>query len=60
MFSVDGRRVRTLASGFREAGEYHLDWDGRDDGAQFSPAGVYYLRLTSAQAHFTRRLTLIH
>ena len=60
VFSVDGRRVRTLASGYRDAGEYHLDWDGRDDAAQRAAAGVYYLRLVTPQGRFSRRLTLLH
>jgi hypothetical protein len=60
VFSVDGRRVRTLASGARDAGEYHLAWDGRDDGSQPAAAGIYYLRLVTPQGRFSRRLTLIH
>jgi len=60
VFSVDGRRVRTLVSGARDAGEYHLDWDGRDDAAQPAAAGIYYLRLVTPQGRFSRRLTLLH
>jgi hypothetical protein len=60
VFSVDGRRVRTLASGFRDAGEHHLDWDGRDDASQLANPGVYYLRLVTPQGRFSRRLTLLH
>ena len=60
VFSVDGRRVRTLVSGARDAGEYHLVWDGRDDGSQLASPGVYYLRLVTPQGRFSRRLTLLH
>jgi hypothetical protein len=60
VFSVDGRRVRTLVSGARDAGEYHLAWDGRDDSSQLAGPGVYYLRLVTPQGHFSRRLTLLH
>jgi hypothetical protein len=60
VFSVDGRRVRTLVSGARDAGEYHLVWDGRDDSSQLAGPGVYYLRLVTPQGHFSRRLTLLH
>jgi len=60
VFSVDGRRVRTLVSGPRDAGEYHLVWDGRDDASQPAAAGVYYLRLVTPQGRFNRRLTLLH
>ena len=60
VFSVDGRRVRTLVSGARDAGEYHVSWDGRDDASQPAAAGIYYLRLVTPQGRFSRRLTLLH
>ena len=60
VFSVDGRRVRTLASGARDAGEYHIVWDGRDDASQPAAAGIYYLRLVTPQGRFSSRLTLLH
>jgi hypothetical protein len=44
IYSVDGRRVRTLASGTRETGSYRLSWDGRDDAGRSLPSGVYSVR----------------
>jgi hypothetical protein len=57
LFSVDGRRVRTLVNETRDAGEYDVTWDGRDDRGQDVMAGVYYLRMVTAQGRFTRRIT---
>jgi hypothetical protein len=54
VFSVDGRRVRTITSGPREAGEYRLQWNGADDSGRPIAPGVYYARLVTAQGHFTR------
>jgi hypothetical protein len=59
VFSVDGRRVRTLASGVREAGEYRVEWNGTDDSGRPLAAGVYYARLRTAQARFTRVVTYL-
>jgi len=59
LHSVDGRRVRTLAHGVREPGEYSLVWDGRDDNGSPVASGVYYLRLTTAQGRFTRTMTYL-
>jgi hypothetical protein len=59
LFSVDGRRVRTLARGVREPGEYSLVWDGRDDNGSPVASGVYYLRLSTAQGRFTRTMTYL-
>ncbi len=54
VFSVAGRRVRALASGVREAGDYRVEWNGTDDSGRPLAAGIYYVRLRSAQARFTR------
>ena len=59
VFSVDGRRVRTLVRESREPGEYRLIWDGRDDRGNPMSAGVYYAHLKAAQSGFTRTLTYL-
>jgi len=59
LYSVDGRRVRTLVAGTREPGVYSVRWDGRDDGGRPSGAGVYYARLTTGQGRFTRSLVYL-
>jgi hypothetical protein len=60
IFSVDGRRVRTLIQGIREVGEQRIPWDGRDELGQSSPAGVYYVRLTTDRGEFCRRVVRLH
>lgn len=47
VIDVRGRRVRGLVAGWRPAGEYRADWDGRDDSGSEVPAGVYLCRLES-------------
>ncbi len=47
VYDVRGRRVRGLAAGWRPAGEYRADWDGRDDSGIETAAGVYVCRLES-------------
>lgn len=60
IFSVDGRKVRQLSSGSREAGAYEQTWNGRDNGGRPVAPGVYYARLRTAQGNFTRTLTLLN
>ncbi|MCE9626748.1 MAG: T9SS type A sorting domain-containing protein, partial [Candidatus Eisenbacteria bacterium] len=59
VFSVDGRLVRTLSTGAREAGEYQVEWSGSDDSGRPLNAGVYYARLQTAQGHWTRVVTYL-
>jgi len=59
VFSVDGRRVRTLASGPREAGVFHITWEGVDDGNRPVAPGVFYARLSAAGRQFTKRLVYL-
>jgi hypothetical protein len=56
---VAGRRVRTLANGRLRPGAHRLSWDGtRDDGARVA-AGVYYVRLRTAETELSRKVVLI-
>jgi hypothetical protein len=47
VYDVRGRRVRELVRGWREAGEYTADWDGRDGSGSEVAAGVYICHLES-------------
>jgi hypothetical protein len=59
IYSVDGRRVRTLVSEVREPGEYRQTWDGRDDEGQPAGAGVYYARLATGKVRMTRTIVYL-
>ena len=48
VYDAQGRRVRTLAHGLRQAGEHAVRWDGRTDEGLRSAGGVYFLRLLVA------------
>ncbi len=59
VFSVDGRLVRRLVGGTRDAGMYQVAWDGRDEAGSPVAAGVYYARLVTGQGRFTRSLVYL-
>ena len=59
LYAVDGRRVRTLVRDYREPGEYHAAWDGRDDGGHTLASGVYYERLQTVDGPRTRVVTFV-
>ena len=59
IYQVNGRLVRTLASGVHEAGVYRVDWDGTDDAGRLAAAGVYYFDLEAAGRRQHRPLVLL-
>ena len=59
IFSVDGRRVRTLTTGRREAGMHRVSWSGEDGAHHAVAPGVYFVRLTTSDREFTRRLVYL-
>lgn len=58
-FSVDGRHVRRLASGWRPAGHGEVAWDLRDDAGNRVPAGLYLVRARLGVSLWTRRVAVL-
>ena len=56
LYNLGGRRIRTLADGWRPAGPGQVHWDGRDASGAPAPAGVYHVRLSGAAGTLMRRL----
>jgi hypothetical protein len=54
VFDLNGRQVRTLTEGWREAGAHTVRLDGRD-----LPSGVYFARLQGDGVSLTRKLILL-
>ncbi len=59
VYDVSGRRVATVASGARDAGEHHFEWNGTDDAGNRVGAGVYFYRLEAGKQTLTRKLVLM-
>jgi hypothetical protein len=59
VYDAGGRLVRHLAQGAREAGEYVLAWDLRDDQGQGVATGLYWVRLQAGGRTLTQRLVRI-
>ena len=59
VYDVAGRRVRSLDSSVRAAGEHVASWDGRDDHGREVASGVYFYGLRSAGQVVTSRIVRI-
>jgi len=59
IFSLDGSRVRQLASGFYAAGNRSFSWDGRTDTGNDAASGIYFAKLGMAEGEANQRLILL-
>lgn len=59
VFDTQGRRVATVRRGMLEAGPHELAWDGRGADGENVAAGLYLLRLRTAEGASTRRITVV-
>jgi hypothetical protein len=59
IFGVDGRRLRTLASGDGVPGSRLAEWNLRDASGRRVPAGVYFAVLEAGSSRFTRRIAVL-
>jgi len=56
VYDVNGRLVRMLRQGMTTAGTHSIEWDGRDPSGRRAPAGVYFVRLDTAQNQLRAKL----
>ncbi len=59
VFDVNGRRVRALHNGLMPVGPRELTWDGRNSRGQMAAAGVYFVRLRTADRNWSVKVTLL-
>ncbi|MBN1479658.1 T9SS type A sorting domain-containing protein [candidate division KSB1 bacterium] len=59
IFNSIGQKVRTLLSGYRQAGRFTFSWDGLNDGGEKAQSGVYLYRLETGDFNRTKKMLLI-
>lgn len=59
IFDSTGRRVRHLAAREYAAGTHDLTWNGRSDAGARLPAGIYFVRLGTANHRQVQKLVLL-
>lgn len=59
VYSLDGRRVATLATGELPAGRHAAVWNGQDESGRPVASGSYACRLWTEAGTVSRRLTLV-
>ena len=56
---MTGARVRRIDQGTRDAGEYSVEWNGRDDAGRAVASGVYFYRLEGVGGVAPRKMVLL-
>lgn len=59
VYTLQGERVRVLASQTLKPGSYNFRWDGRDDAGRPLASGTYIYRLQAGAINLSRALLLI-
>lgn len=59
VYDISGRKVKSLESGWREAGVFETAWDGTDsDGKRVSP-GIYVVSLSAGGAEYSQKIVVL-
>jgi len=59
VFNMVGQEVRTLESGYYNAGYYSVTWDGLDNTGNAIPSGVYIYALTTGEQSFSKKMIML-
>ena len=59
IYDAQGRRVRSLMSGWRPAGQTEVRWDGRNETGARATSGLYFARLEAGGLTLARRLAMM-
>lgn len=56
VFNILGQKIRTLASGTRNAGQHSVIWDGTDDFGEVVSSGIYFYQLKTRDFLKTKKM----
>jgi hypothetical protein len=60
LFDISGHQVRTLLDDpMLPAGIHEVMLDGRGSRGELLPSGIYFVRVTSSEGRFDRRVVLL-
>ena len=59
VYDLSGRKIRTLVSEARVAGEHAVTWDGTDAAGNSVPSGMYFYKYVSGGESTSRKMTLV-
>jgi flagellar hook assembly protein FlgD len=59
IYDAAGRLVRTLVDESRPAGNFTIEWNGRDQRGRAVASGIYFYRMTAGSFNDTKKMVLL-
>ena len=59
IYNLNGELVRTLQSGYQQAGKYSVEWNGLNNKGNLVNPGIYFYRLQTADYIGTKKMFLV-
>jgi serine protease AprX len=59
IYNILGQKVRTLVDESKEAGNYEVIWDGKNDKGEEVASGIYFYQLVTENNRVTRKMVLL-
>jgi flagellar hook assembly protein FlgD len=59
VYNIRGQKVITLVDGLKEAGQYSINWNGRDENGRRVSSGVYFYRMNAGDFTAVRKMVIV-
>jgi hypothetical protein len=59
IYNILGQKVKTLINKTIYAGEFSVDWDGRNEYNQLVSSGIYVCRIETLEGSFSRKMAVV-
>jgi len=59
VYNLMGQLVTTLVNSQQNQGRYTIQWNSKDRFGNLMPSGIYFVKMTAGDYHYTRKLTLV-
>ena len=59
IYNIKGNRIKTLESGFKQAGTYTNSWNGENSHGIKMPSGVYFIEVKNSNINDVIKVTLL-
>ena len=59
IYNVNGHKVKDLVQGYRLAGNYTIDWNGKNENGNTLAGGIYFFSIQSVEYIQTKKMVLL-